>query len=151
MRSTISSGECTEPANRPIALATIYYEKANTTGSPGANSVAQVDNMPPCENDALFQTIPAYHIAAGGPATTIDMAVNFTINATNHLAWTINDSEFRANFNNPLLLLANAGNDSYPHDPEWNVYNIGSNASVRVVLTNQSPTSHPWYLHGHEM
>lgn len=101
MRSKISSGECTEPANQPIALATTYYGKANTTGSPGANSVAQVDNTPPSENDALSQTVSAYPIAAGDPATTIDMAVNFIINATNYLVWTINDSGFRANFNNP--------------------------------------------------
>jgi FtsP/CotA-like multicopper oxidase with cupredoxin domain len=151
MRSKISSGECTEPANQPLALATIYYEKANKTGTPGTKSVAQVDNTPPCENDALSKTVPAYPIAASNPATTIDMAVNFKINATGHLVWTINDSAFRANFNNPLLLLANAGNDSYPYDPEWNVYNVGSNASVRIILTNQSPTSHPWHVHGHEM
>lgn len=151
MRSMLSSGECTEPSNQPLALATIYYEHANTTAAPGTNSVAQIDTTSPCENDDLSLTVPEYPIIASDPSTTIDMSVNVSINATGHLVWTINDSAFRGNYNNPLLLLANAGNTSYPMDPEWNVYNVGSNATIRVVITNHSPTSHPWHLHGHEM
>ena len=147
----ISSGECTEPANQPLALATIYYEHANQTAAPGNNSIAHVDNTPPCENDDLSQTVPAYPIAAGNPSTTIDMAVNVSINATGNLVWTINDSAFHADYNNPILLLANAGNTSYPLDPNWNVYNVGTNTTIRVLITNESPTSHPWHFHGHEM
>ena len=150
MRSWITSGQCTEPAQQPLGLAAIYYEKADTTSSPGVQSVAQVDKTNPCENDVLSETEPAYAIAAGTPATTIHMGVNFTVNATGHLLWTINDSPFRVDYNSPVLLLANAGNVSYP-DPEWNIYNIGSNGSVRVVINNYTPTSHPWHLHGHEM
>ena len=151
MRSMMSSGECTEPANQPLALATIYYEHANKTAAPPKTSIAQVDNTSPCENDDLSDSIPEYVIAAGPASTTIDMAVNVSINATGNLIWTINDSAFHADYNNPILLLANKGNTSYPLDPEWNVYNVGTNATVRVVLTNDSPTSHPWHLHGHEM
>jgi FtsP/CotA-like multicopper oxidase with cupredoxin domain len=147
----MSSGECTEPANQPLALATIYYEHANTTAAPGNNSIAQVDNTAPCENDDLTKTTPAYPIAAGNPSTTIDMAVNVSINATGNLVWTINESAFRADYNNPILLLANKGNTSYPFNPNWNVYNVGTNTTIRVVVTNLSPTSHPWHLHGHEM
>ena len=151
MRSMLSSGECTEPNNQPLALATIYYEKANTTAAPGKNSVAHVDTSPPCENDDLAISIPEYPIPADEPSTTIEMAVNVSINATGHLVWTINDSAYRGNYNNPILLLANSGNTSYPMDPEWNVYNVGSNATIRVVVNNISPTSHPWHFHGHEM
>lgn len=48
-----------------------------------------------------------------------------------------------------MLLLAKTGNDSYPYDPQWNVYNFGTNSSIRLVVTNSSPLSHPIHLHGH--
>lgn len=151
MRSMLSSGECTEPSNQPLALAAIYYEHANTTATPGNDSIAHIDTSPPCENDDLSVSIPAYPIAADDPTTTIQMSVNVSVNATGHLVWTINDSAFHGDYNNPLLLLANAGNTSYPMDPQWNVYNEGSNTTIRVSIINVSPTSHPWHLHGHEM
>lgn len=152
MRSKISSGGCTEPASQPLALATIYYEHANKTAAPPKNSTAQTDNTDPCNNDALSQTVPSYSISAGTPSTTLDLSINVGVNASGHFVWTINNSSFRGNFNNPLLLLSKAGNTSYPSDhPEWNVYNLGRNATIRVVLTNLSPASHPWHLHGHEM
>jgi FtsP/CotA-like multicopper oxidase with cupredoxin domain len=47
------------------------------------------------------------------------------------------------------LLLAKVGNTSYPYDPQWNVYNFGSNSSVRLVLRNMAPLVHPIHLHGH--
>lgn len=150
MRSHITSGECTEPANQPDALAVIYYEKANTTGTP-SKSAPQVDNTDPCENDDLSTTEPSYEISAGNPSVTIQMDLNVTINATGHLVWTINESAFRANYNNPILLLAHSDNTSYPMDPDWNVYNVGTNDTIRIVLNNTTPTSHPWHFHGHEM
>ena len=53
------------------------------------------------------------------------------------------------NSSHPLLDLAYSGNTSYPYDPQWNVYNVGENYSVRIVLRNLSPVSHPMHLHGH--
>lgn len=151
MRSHLTSGGCTEPANQPDGLAVIYYEHANTTSAPSNSSVAQVDNTPPCENDDLSVTIPSHPVNAGSPSTTLNMDANVAINATGHLIWTINKSAFRVDYNNPILLLAKSGNISYPDNPERNVYNVGKNATIRVVVNNLSPTSHPWHLHGHEM
>jgi len=152
MRSTITSGDCTEPATQPFALASIYYEHANTTSSPKpGNSTTQKDNTPPCLNDDLATTVPMFPIQAGDASATVEMAVKVSVNATGHLVWTIDDSAFRGDYNNPLLLLAKSGNDSYPMHPEWNVYNLGSNETIRIVVNNLSPTSHPWHLHGHEM
>lgn len=49
---------------------------------------------------------------------------------------------------NPLLLLANQGNTSYPVDS--NIYDFGSNTSIRIVLYNEGPPiAHPMHLHGH--
>ena len=150
MRADLAQGGCTEPSNQPHGMAVVYYEKANTSAVPSANSVAQVDNTPPCENDALSTTIPAHAVSAGSPSTTITMNVGVTVNSTGHLVWTINDSPFHGDYNAPVLLLADQGNVSYP-DPHWNVYNVGTNATIRVVVNNHTPTSHPWHLHGHEM
>ena len=49
----------------------------------------------------------------------------------------------------PILILANQGNFSYPLDPEWNVYNFGTNSSVRIIIRNHFPAAHPMHLHGH--
>ena len=48
----------------------------------------------------------------------------------------------------PILPLANAGNFSYP-DPDWAVYNFGTNSSVRLVVYNEFAAFHPMHLHGH--
>lgn len=47
------------------------------------------------------------------------------------------------------MLLAAPGNTSYPADPEWNVYNFGSNSSVRIVLINNTTLAHLIHSHGH--
>ncbi len=106
--------------------------------------------------DNLTVTEPFYTITPDSdPATTITLAINTTINTTatepGHFLWTMNDSSFRADYNAPLLLLAKAGNTSYPYDPEWNVYNTGSNKTVRLVVINLTGAAHPMHLHGHNM
>ena len=152
MRSHITSGACTEPANQPYALAVIYYEDANTSSAPSNASVSQIDGTPPCLNDPIVDTVPMYPIAAAGTNATVTMNVAVAVNSTGHIVWTINDSAFEADWNNPILLLAKSGNITYPAvDSDWNVYNMGTNKTVRVIVNNLSPTSHPWHLHGHEM
>ncbi|KAI9740140.1 MAG: hypothetical protein M1818_004891 [Claussenomyces sp. TS43310] len=87
------------------------------------------------------------------PATVTILEINMTINTTGHQVWTVNSSSFRGDYNAPLLLLANEKNISYPLDPEWNVYDFGSNGSFRLVVNNDSPfssrLSHPMHMHGH--
>ena len=63
----------------------------------------------------------------------------------------MNDVSFRADYNSPILLLAKAGNTSYPYSPEWNVYNTGSNSTIRVIVNNPTGVAHPMHLHGHNM
>ncbi|KAL8736782.1 MAG: hypothetical protein Q9166_000148 [cf. Caloplaca sp. 2 TL-2023] len=151
MHSKLASGSCTGPANQPLALAAIYYKKANITGVPSPNSTAQIDTTDPCSNDALSETIPATKMTPATPAKVISMNVGIHVNATGHLEWTINNQTFRGNYNNSLLLLAKTGNVSYPSGPEWNVKNIGTSSSAWVIIKNNSPTSHPWHFHGHEV
>lgn len=151
MRAKLAQGACTEPSNQPLALAAIYYEHANNTAVPGRNSTAQVDTTDPCSNDDLARQVPAKQETPPAPAKTINMNVGVDLNATGHLEWTINGRAFRGDYNSPLLLLAKTGNTSFPDHPERNIYNVGTSSSVRIILNNNSPTSHPWHFHGHEV
>ena len=85
------------------------------------------------------------------PAVTQTITITGNFNATHHFNFFMNNSTFRANYNNPLLLLAREGNESYPYDPEWNVYNFGEAPSIRFVVINNFPAAHPMHMHGHNM
>ncbi|KAG9233290.1 multicopper oxidase-domain-containing protein [Amylocarpus encephaloides] len=151
MRATIAN--CSLTLN-PNALATVYYGRTRPrnppTTTPWPEFLDSVLNQ--CANDDLSLTVPKYPIRpAPVPAFTQDVAVNFGPNATGFLLWSLNGVSFRANYNNPILLLSNLGNNSYPDDPEWNVYNFGSNSSVRFVIVNPKIAAHPIHLHGHNM
>jgi FtsP/CotA-like multicopper oxidase with cupredoxin domain len=146
MRSNIS--ELCSVSNQGNALAAIYYDKADTTKAPTSTAWNVPETV--CENDDLSLTQPYFALApVAKPATTRSLNVNFVINATGSFLWTLDDQTFRANYNNPILLLANQGNFSY--QPEWNVKNFGSNSSIRIVVNNPTPAAHPMHLHGHNM
>ena len=148
MRSDISS-TCSLP-NQPHALAAIYYDKADTNSVPKTTATPYDDSH--CGNDPLSKTIPFFpYPAIGNAATTQEIDITFGPNKTGHNLWYMNGESFRANYNYPVFVLANQGNTSYPDDPQWNVYNFGSNSSVRIILKNTIPAAHPMHLHGHNM
>lgn len=70
-------------------------------------------------------------------------------NSSGNNLFYINGESFRGNYDHPVLLLAKLGNISYPDNPEWNVYNFGSNSSVRFIIINNTTFAHPMHLHGH--
>lgn len=76
--------------------------------------------------------------------------MDFKPNATGHNVFLFNNATFRANYNNPLLLLANQKNHT-PFQPEWNIYNFGSNKTIRLVINNLYVAVHPMHIHGHNM
>ena len=147
MRSTISNCSLTL---QPDALAIIYYPSAPTSAKP--TTTAWTDTTNQCGNDPLSSTPTVYSITpTTDPATTITLTVGDVVNGTGHFLWTVNGVSFRADYNAPILLLANAGNTSYPYDPEWNVYNTGNASSIRLIVENTTPVAHPMHLHGHNM
>jgi FtsP/CotA-like multicopper oxidase with cupredoxin domain len=147
MRSNISS--ICSVSTQHNALAAIYYDKADTTKSP-TSTAWDIPDPGTCANDDLSLTVPYYKITPEPkPATTKTMEINFFINDTGNFLWTLDDTSFRANYNSPVLLLANLGNLTF--EPEWNVKNFGSNKTIRVVVNNLTPASHPLHLHGHNM
>ncbi|KAL8914052.1 MAG: hypothetical protein Q9172_007176 [Xanthocarpia lactea] len=146
MRSDITR-RCST-ASQPLALAAIYYEKANRSETPKSNP--QVFDDSKCGNDDLSLSKPLFPFPAlANAATTLNLDITFGPNATGHNLWYMNNVSFRANFNSPILLLSAAGNNSYPNSPQWNVYNFGSNNSVRLIIKNRFIANHPMHLHGH--
>lgn len=145
MRSSIQTN-CT-PSTQPHALAAIYYPKADRKVLPILNP--QPDTLPNCSNAnyPLALTKPIFKKTPDlTPGIVHNIEISFGPNATGYLLWMMNKSSFRANFNNPILLLANKGNLTYPTN--WNVYNSGEAKSIRVVLINNSRLPHPMHIHG---
>ena len=145
MRSFIS--QCSD-GNQRLALGAIYYDGADTTQTPTSTATPFDDSK--CANDPLDKTIPFFPFpATTAPATTQKIAITIGVNETGSVLWKMNNVSFRGNMNNPVLLLANRGNTSYPDDPQWNVYNFGTNTSIRIIVENNSQAPHPMHLHGH--
>ena len=149
MRSTISN--CSNTI-QPSALAIIYYPSAPTSSKP--TTTAWPDTTDQCANDPLPSTTPVYPITpTPDPSTTLTLAIGVFINSTGHFLWTINNVSFRADYNAPVLLLANAhtSTDFYSSNPEWNIYDTGNASSIRLIVENTTPVAHPMHLHGHNM
>ena len=126
----------------------IYYEKADPNAVPKSTATPYTETG--CGNDPLDKTIPFFPFpATPDPATTQNIEITFGPNGTGNFLWYMNGQSFRANYDHPLLILANQGNTSYPYDPQWNVYNFGTNSSVRIIIKNTIGAAHPMHLHGH--
>ncbi|KAH6665370.1 Cupredoxin [Halenospora varia] len=146
MRSNISTA-CT-PANQPNALAAIYYNAADTTKAP-TSTAWNVPDPGTCANDDLSLSVPVYSITPPQPAVTKNLDIDFYVNSTGNFLWRLGGQSFRADYNDPVLLQAANGNLTFP--AEWNVQNFGSASSIRIIVNNPGPASHPMHLHGHNM
>jgi FtsP/CotA-like multicopper oxidase with cupredoxin domain len=141
-------------AFQPFALAAIYYNGSNTDLTP--TTLPQVDFLTPklldCANDDLSLTEPFYAITPAEPDTTIKVDITQYINETGQTLYLMNGHSFRANYNQPALLAAQAGNlTEMEQAPDKNVYNFGSNQTIRIIFQNYLPFSHPMHIHGQNM
>ncbi|RFU35069.1 hypothetical protein B7463_g1293, partial [Scytalidium lignicola] len=132
MRSSVAT--CSS-CKSPNATAIIYYHHDDlsrpVTTTPWPSWVESVAHN--CANDYLNKTVPWYPMQPDlTPSVTETINIAYGQNETGHWLWTMNNSSFRADYNAPILLLSNLGNNSYPDNPEWNVYNFGSNSSIHV-------------------
>ncbi|TKA75701.1 hypothetical protein B0A49_09002 [Cryomyces minteri] len=150
MRAEIFGGVTCGGSSAGLALAAIYFDNATETTSTIPTTTSEV-KLTGCANDYIGLAEPEYAILPSNPTFTEYLAITLTLNETGHFQWQINGQTFRANFNYPLLQLASQGNTSYPNDPEWNVYNYGQNQSMRYVIQNETPFTHPFHIHGHNM
>ncbi|MCJ1296813.1 hypothetical protein MMC34_008380, partial [Xylographa carneopallida] len=145
MRSDLSANCAT--ANQPHALAAIYYPHANTSSTPKSTATSYSDAV--CGNNNLTQTVPFFKPSTPPPQPATMETIDTTLaqNASLINLWEMNKSSFRADYNSPVLLNASEGETSFPD--EWNVYDFGFNTSIRLVVRNFFPASHPMHLHGH--
>ena len=96
------------------------------------------------------------------PATTQTIDVTFGKNATDHWLFKVNNSTFRADYkygaavrariypagmltlsSENILRLASQGQTTFADHPEWNVYNFGSNSTIRFIVRNLGAPQHP--------
>jgi len=152
MRSSISLPCSSNDGVSPNAVAAVYYQHANMTEVPTTNTSVTTAQLDFCGNDDLATTQPYMSLTPSAPSTTQDIVISYQANTTDpstaYNLFYMNNSTFRADYNDPVLLEAKLGNTDF--DPEWNVYNFGSNSSVRIVVYNTFAFSgHPMHLHGH--
>ncbi|KAH7052136.1 multicopper oxidase-domain-containing protein [Macrophomina phaseolina] len=149
IRSTISLN-CSVSHNTN-ALAVLSYEGNDHIEEPrsriSAAAAAADEKSFLCKNDDLSQTVPFFPKPVAEPDVTETIEVDLFTNATGHHVWIMNNRTQRTNYNEPVLLLANQGNSTFPD--EWNVYDFGRNKTIRIVLNTVYQSAHPMHLHGH--
>ncbi|KAF2265444.1 extracellular dihydrogeodin oxidase/laccase-like protein [Lojkania enalia] len=132
---------------QPNATAAVYYPKADKNKRPRTKPY-EWDSMN-CLNDPLESTKPLAIKTPPTPDLTQTVNVKAGLNGTGHLTFTVDDSQFRANFSETLLLAATRGQTEFPNNPEYNIHNLGSAKSVRLIIKNYFPVTHTMHLHGH--
>lgn len=155
MRSTLGpsafSGGCTlNDGVSPEAVAAIYYEDADDTALPTTTSSVSDSEILNCNGDSLTQTVPYFSITPDpNPKSVQEIDITFQSNGTHNLFY-MNNSTFRADYNDPLLLEAKLGKKDY--HPESNIYDFGNSKSIRLIVYNYASTGvHPMHMHGHNM
>lgn len=135
----------------PKAQAIILIDAAPESTIPTSTPYAAPVDDGQCANDPLNKTVPAYPIALSPPSVTYNITINQFVNATGQKLFYMNGNSFQADYNDPILLLAQQKNYSYPYDPKWNVVNFQTNSSIRINIWNNNTSPHPMHLHGHDM
>lgn len=144
-------------SSQPHAKAIIYYECATTDANP--TSKATVYTLTgDCVAQPLSQTRPLVPqpLPAYGPSfvqlMNYTLAFNYTL--TGAPQFLVNGRQFRANYSQSLLLIANSegevANTSAQYGSLSNVFDFGHNTTVRIVVHNYFVSPHPMHLHGHD-
>lgn len=132
VRSNITSCSL---AKQPYAVAALYYDKADTSKAP-TSTAWDVPDPGTCANDDLGLTVPMYRMTPPAPSYTHEFDITVGKNASGITVWSFDGVSSRVNYNAPPLLMANAGNFTFP--VEANVHNVGTNSSVRVIVNNKT-------------
>jgi FtsP/CotA-like multicopper oxidase with cupredoxin domain len=141
-------------AYQPFAVASIHYKGFDTDATP--LSLPQLEWLTPrlldCQSDPLRVTEPLLAFQPPEPDVTLKVDIKSYTNESGHILYFMNGHTFRANYNEPTLLTAQAGNlTQLEQEDDKNVYNFGTNQSVRIVFQNYVPFSHPMHIHGQNM
>lgn len=145
MRSVAASGPSCGHSKYGLVKAAIFNHEADTNIYPTTKETRNLDTES-CTND-LTLPVPAFQITPTKPSYVQDVVIALGKNETGHTVFGINNSTYRANFNDPILRYASQGQTTFPDHPEWNVYDYGSNTSIVFNITNPTPITHPFHLH----
>ena len=123
MRSQLATEHCTlNDGVSPNAVAAVYYQGADTSSVPDTTSDVTETELAKCSNDALNQTVPFCPLKISeNPATSVTIDITAASNGTDFL-WYMNNSSFRGDYNDPVLLETKVGNLTF--EPEWFVFII---------------------------
>lgn len=145
-----TSPDCSDVGSTNLTgLAAVYYEHTPTDKTPTTNSSVTNDQLTTCDNDDISLSVPEYAMAVPDPSLTIEIHCVLWNNGT-HNVWYMNNVTFRADYNDPDLLEAKLGNTTFPVSE--NVYDFGTNSSVRMIVYNHMAlASHPMHIHGHNL
>jgi FtsP/CotA-like multicopper oxidase with cupredoxin domain len=129
----------------PEAVAAVYYQGADTNSLPTTTTGLTAAQLKDCGNDPLTQTVALCPITPDpNPPSSNEVDIVFGNNGTTFV-WFMNNSSFRGDYNTPVLPQVHAGNLTFPS--EWNVFNLGSNSSVRFVIYNHFQFgAHPMHV-----
>ncbi|KAL2167581.1 hypothetical protein VTG60DRAFT_1092 [Thermothelomyces hinnuleus] len=151
MRSTISLN-CSV-THYPEGRAIISYQGNRNVKTPKSTinpaAAAADEKSFLCKNDDLDKTVPYYPEPADpNPDTVETILVDLLTNATGNHVWIMNNRTQFTNYHHPVMLQAFHQNFTFP-DPMANVYNFGTNKTVRIVLNTVYQSAHPMHIHGH--
>ncbi|KIW35406.1 uncharacterized protein PV07_02104 [Cladophialophora immunda] len=133
--------------NGPYGQGIIYY-----TGSDPSTPPTSTGAQPPlnsnCQNDPLATTVPQYVMPVANPDTTITITIAGAPDASGVFHWTMNGVSYDGDLSSSLLAEAISGQTEFA--PQYNVYNTGTNGTVRIIIINTTPAPHPMHIHGHD-
>jgi FtsP/CotA-like multicopper oxidase with cupredoxin domain len=121
-------------------------------GDENAEPTTTATAIPPntsCSTDDLSLTIPVEVKPMKEPDTTITLNFEQRPDEQGVFRWFTNGVAFKGDPGQPLLSTA-ISQDTTLFPPERNVYNLGSNSTVRIIMQNSNLAPHPMHLHGHD-
>jgi hypothetical protein len=134
---TLQSGKFCQRAANPEGRAVILLDNTSETAIPTTTAWPPPVDDGTCKNEPLENSVPYYAEKLPEPSVTYKIVMN--------------GYPFQADYNDPLLLLANEKNYSYPYNPEWNVINFGQNTSIRLVIWNNNTGPHVSHFYTHPL
>jgi len=148
MRARNSQGPgCDEGVHPPpsnSALAIIFYEHAPATKLPSSTAAPFTDNC----LDAPITVGRPYRPQAVATENihTVNIEIVAQPNATGTLLWFENNSTFSTDFSDPVLRDVARGQEIFP--AKYNIYDTKDAGTIRFVIVNNSPATHPLHMHG---
>ena len=104
---------------------------------------------PSCGTDDLSLTEPLAPLAVEDPDVTLTFQIAQQPDQNGVFKWFMNGVVFVGNADQPVLL-STIQDDQTSFPAQQQVYDLGTNKTVRVIIQNPSPAPHPMHIHGHD-